>query len=90
MGWRGGLEGVAGRQVEDDGNFGGVMRRQGGTLFMKMTGPREVLEAERPRFFAFMDSLGVNRGAAAVDTPQAAPPGPRTAPILWGNPDGWS
>ncbi|MEM9383337.1 MAG: hypothetical protein AAGB93_25570, partial [Planctomycetota bacterium] len=65
-------QGMGGPKIEDGALFGAIFSNGGGTLFIKMTGPRETLEAERESFGAFLDSLGIR---APSGPPAGAPQG---------------
>ncbi|MEM8714029.1 MAG: hypothetical protein AAGG01_24055, partial [Planctomycetota bacterium] len=84
-------QGMRGPKIEDGGIFGAIFSQGGGTLFVKMTGSREVLEAEREHFHAFLDSLEVNRNmgpASGAAGGQAG--GAKTSPIEWDALSGWT
>ncbi|MEM6567420.1 MAG: hypothetical protein AAF957_03360 [Planctomycetota bacterium] len=53
-------QGMGGPKIEDGALYGAIFSEGGGTLFIKMTGPRETLEANRDTFTAFLDSLRIN------------------------------
>lgn len=55
----GSYQGMGGPKIEDGALYGAIFSRGGGTLFVKMTGPRETLEAQRDTFATFLDSLDV-------------------------------
>lgn len=81
----GSYQGMSGPRIDDGGLFGAIISERGGTLFAKMTGSREVLEAERESFHSFLDSLDINREAAAAPST-----GGRTSPLVWDSIPGWT
>ena len=96
-------QGMKGPRIEDGGIFGAIFSRGGGTLFVKMTGSREILEAERGNFHSFLDSLDINpeakaaaQGANPHGNPQgsgASPTAPAAggaSPLAWTAPAGWT
>ncbi|WP_145197916.1 hypothetical protein [Planctomycetes bacterium Poly30] len=87
----GSYQGMSGPRIDDGGLFGAIFSQGGGTLFVKMTGSREVLEAERESFHSFLDSLAVNMnmGAPAAQPAQGGA-GARTSPLEWGAIAGWT
>lgn len=67
--------------------LGVILASPQGTLFVKMTGPSEVVARERPKFEAFLDSLAIRQGM--VDTqpsPGGAPAGGASGPMPEGHP----
>ena len=93
-------QGMRGPRIEEGGIFGAIFSRGGGTLFVKMTGTQEVLEAERGQFHAFLDSLEINMAATTAAQPHAQaggtsghagpPPTTRRSPLEWAAPEGWT
>lgn len=71
--------GMGGASIEDGGLRGAIFARQGVTLFVKMVGPREIVESSGEAFGAFLDSLGLDA--------ESTPAGPSLA---WSGPDGWT
>ncbi|MFT6110945.1 MAG: hypothetical protein ACJA2W_003874 [Planctomycetota bacterium] len=57
---KGPYRGMTGDAIEDGALFGAVFSQGGGTLFVKMTGARAILEAESAGFSAFLDSIRFN------------------------------
>ena len=56
----------AGPAIEDGALYGAIFSVRGMTLFVKATGPRGTLEAEKDKFHAFLDSIAVSQEAAAA------------------------
>ena len=77
----GSYEGMDGTRIERAGLFGLVFARNESALFVKMTGPAEVLEAERERFHGFLDSLRLKEPSQA--------PAARASALRWSTPAGW-
>lgn len=102
--FNGPYQGMGGPKIEDGALYGVVLPRDGRTLFVKMTGPRGTLEAERAHFAEFMDSLGLSAEATrATSAPSGGqgvqggqPAGgstsgaQRPSPLTWTAPGGWS
>ena len=82
-------QGMKGPKIDDGGIFGAIFSRGGGTLFVKMTGSRAVLEAEREHFHGFLDSLDVNRNATSGAQTQPSGAG-GSSPLAWTTPEGWT
>ena len=99
----GSYQGMGGPKIEDGGLYGAILNRGGRALFVKMTGPRQTIEAEREHFMTFMETLGLapleaptaphaTQGGTA---PPLAPAGgdagtQRPSPLTWVGPPGWS
>ena len=86
---QGSYEGMDGRKIPDAGLFGAVFAREQSALFVKMTGPAGLLDAQRDAFHGFLDSLALAERQATA--PGAGPPaGPSTSWLRWESPEGWS
>lgn len=86
----GAYQGMKGPRIDDGGIFGAIISRGGGTLFVKMTGSREVLEAEREHFHSFLDSLDLNLDVKGAAGGAAAPASGGSSPLTWTTPAGWT
>lgn len=75
-------QGMGGPRIEDGALLGAIVTNGQFTLFVKMTGPRDVLAAERAHFDGFLASL----------RPGEAPPEPGAgaSPLTWEAPPGWT
>ncbi len=82
-------QGMRGPRIDDGGIFGAIFSRGGGTLFVKMTGSREVLEAEREHFHEFLSSLDINQQARQSSQGSNAAAGGGVSPLVWTAPSGW-
>ena len=71
--------GMGGVHIDDGGLRGAIFARQGVTLFVKMVGPREIVQGSGDAFNTFLDSLGLDA--------ETAPAGPE---LTWTGPEGWS
>ncbi len=95
------LLGMEGVRFEIDGNFDGGMSSSavedarmvvyvlplgGATVFLKATGPRELLIAEAENLNNFVDGLGLSQ-SPTMPTP---PPTPGASPLTWEIPEGWT
>lgn len=78
--------------------LGAVQVRANGSLFVKMTGPAEVVDAERDAFFAFCESLRLGGsaqepagldGSADPQSPVAAQTRDQEGPFRWSAPADW-
>lgn len=74
-------QGMGAPPIEDGGLLGAIVSRDSITLFVKMVGPREIVEGEKERFFGFLDSLSL------PDMPD--PNAPRQSLLEWSGPSGW-
>ena len=96
--------GMGGESLPGSRLMGAILALPMGALFVKMTGPAEVLEAERARFADFCDSLhvatdGHSHGGEAVRAPGAPVAPAMTAdglvagsagPLSWARPAHWT
>lgn len=75
-------------RIESARLIGAILTLPQATVFVKLIGPVEIVEGERSRFEAFLDSITFGRRPdAARGTP--VPADPETAPITWDAPEGW-
>ena len=97
------LLGMEGVRFEIDGNFDGGMSSSavedarmivyvlplgGATVFLKATGPKELLIAEAGNLLRLVDGLSLSQSTAAQN-PAPAPP-PAASPLTWEIPEGWT
>lgn len=74
---------------------GAVLLQPGAAVFVKMTGPADVVQAEREAFLAFCSSLREpGAGAASASAPGSGAPGAAgpvgsAGPLAWKVPAGW-
>ncbi|MEM6672654.1 MAG: hypothetical protein AAF726_07400 [Planctomycetota bacterium] len=84
--FEGSYQGMGGPKIEDGALYGAVLSRGGGTMFLKMTGPRETVSKERESFKGFVQSIALtpeamNRARGGGDTADPhGPGGPPQAP----------
>ena len=89
---RGSYEGMDGTKIPDAGLFGAVFARDQSALFVKMTGPADLLADQRGAFHGFLDSLALaarpssSPGAGSAAAPQ---PGTSASWLRWDAPVGW-
>lgn len=92
-------QGMSGPRIEDGALFGAMITNNVGTAYIKMTGPRSTLEAERENFLTFMESLDFQVGAMPGGQPGGQPgagaggaptTGRPPSPVTWTSPAGWS
>ncbi len=91
----GSYEGMDGTRITNAGLFGAVFARGQSALFVKMTGPSELLGSQRPAFHSFLDSLALADPSRAASGPGAAQGagGSADAPpssLTWATPYGWT
>lgn len=77
---RGSYEGMDGTRIADAGLYGAIFARNQSALFVKMTGPADVLADQRDAFHGFLDSLVL----ADPQTPA------RSSSLRWDTPAGWA
>ena len=75
--------------LENARMLGLVLGLGGRTLFVKMTGPAALVEAERERFDAFAASLGLKAAPTAPTAPHGPSAPARKARLSWTLPEGW-
>lgn len=93
----GSYEGMDGTRITDAGLFGAVFARGQSALFVKMTGPSELLVAQRSAFLGFLDSLSLGSPPGGDGGAGAAPGGGAGAragappsSLSWATPYGWT
>ena len=93
----GSYEGMDGTRIAEAGLFGAVFARGQSALFVKMTGPSELLGAQRSAFLGFLDSLALadpsGAGAGAGSAPgggAGARAGAPESSLAWAAPYGWT
>ncbi len=69
------FSGMGGGPKENYAMRGMILSAQGGAVFVKMTGPKEAVEANEEKFIAFAASLDVDFGEDAEDEEQEAEAG---------------
>lgn len=83
--------GMGSRKPLEGARMLGIVHDLGGqTLFVKLTGPAAVIDAERARFDAFAASLKMQAAPAAPPTAPLATPPARQARLSWTLPAGWA
>ncbi|MDG1986033.1 MAG: hypothetical protein P8M11_15880, partial [Planctomycetota bacterium] len=87
----GSYEGMDGTRISNAGLFGAVFARGQSALFVKMTGPADLLEAQRSAYLGFLDSLALAERppvgpGTGVEPGAGAPP----SSLTWVSPDGWT
>jgi hypothetical protein len=73
--------------------IGAVLLRPGSAIFVKMTGPAALVDAEKQRFLAFCASLdegGSDSQGPAAAQASAPPASAPSGPLAWTAPQGWS
>jgi hypothetical protein len=85
---------MRGAAIEDAALAGAVLERPGGSsVFVKLVGPRAVVERELPTFDALASSLRTVETPASEVTPPTAQPGSasggRRGPVAWTLPEGF-
>lgn len=90
---QGSYEGMDGTRISDAGLYGAVFARDQSALFVKMTGPADLLADQRGAFHGFLDSLEL--AARPASTPGAGsaagpPPGAAASWLRWDAPVGWA
>ncbi len=92
----GAFSGMGGGEVQSDWKMAGaILAFEQGTLFMKMTGPQESVDAELVPFRKLCASLRMREqsGSGTAGSRAAGAPPPRSAdqgPLSWTEPEGWS
>ena len=99
------LLGMEGVRVEIDGNFDGgmssaavedarmivyVLPLGGATVFLKATGPRELLITEAAALTQFVEGLSLAQSPPAQSAAQSTAQAPTSSPLTWDIPEGWT
>jgi hypothetical protein len=79
--------------LPDQQLLGLIVCEESGSLFLKFTGPRALVESEREAFLGFAGSLGLGGGHGGMEDPHAGhdhpPEAQSSGGLTWTAPEGW-
>ncbi len=99
------LLGMEGVRFEIDGDFDGGMSSSavadarmivyvlplgGATVFLKATGPKDLLIAEADNLSQFVEGLSLSQATAAQNPAPTSSSPPAASPLSWETPEGWT